>query len=729
MFQNYKFLYTERKYLRNRLKNKIPYFNYEKIMKKIMILKEGITTNLQIKYNRLKEEDYNQENDEFDMKLDKSVKLIKLHNLLISSKYRTSKLFEYNMSYSDKEMLEDLFKNLTTYSINLFPKLKAVIKYRVINYKKENPDYDENVNDLKNDVFEEILYCFTNKNFWNNETNTVLFDYEKEILDEIESISFIVEHFIKNTMLEESLVYYLNLMRDTIPFFINLIDIVDIQLKYIKSSYKELFNNYCVYPTTPLMYIIQLSMYYEYLILDNIDNEENRLIKSLSLSSGPLLTKVLQKIASMTEIDIEKRNILSVCYGNLQKLINSEIESIKEYILSPTHLDTNQNYSYISEKLDFSTPLSVASVGQVNVIDFEEKEYILKFVKPRTILNILSEIYLVRDVIYPLINKNSENNDIFFNKKKSDYLKYIIMHMLYEFNFDKEKSNLAYGKNNYEKININVVEQPLTEPFHLYNIPHIWMNKVNGKSLSSIFSNNEYLLCAEILPEMKKLIFGWIYNVLFQDGFFHADLHPGNIIIDENKKITLIDFGNCFSLSNKEKVHLINAIKYHLKLLNLIEREYIFDTDVFSNFCKNPLKIFKLIRKKEDKDYLYYINEISQSVFNTVELYPTEEEKSIFSNKILNFLKGSKWNKCFGSFCECLLNNSEDIGRFSGSRVMEFTKGIYILEKTWNLFLSYYEKNQGCKKENPKIIEIAFKQIKKLNILKKIKLVMSFIWK
>lgn len=78
--------------------------------------------------------------------------------------------------------------------------------------------------------------------------------------------------------------------------------------------------------------------------------------------------------------------------------------------------------------------------------------------------------------------------DDIFIKKKSDYLKYIIMHMLSEFNFDREKENLIKGKEIYEEMNIKTVSLVEKEPFHLYNIPHIWMEKVDGVSLSSIIN-------------------------------------------------------------------------------------------------------------------------------------------------------------------------------------------------------------------------------------------------
>jgi hypothetical protein len=260
------------------------------------------------------------------------------------------------------------------------------------------------------------------------------------------------------------------------------------------------------------------------------------------------------------------------------------------------------------------------------------------------------------------------------------------------------------------------------------------MNKIEGVSLSSIINENDVKRCIKLVPEIKKLIFVWIYNVLFKNGFFHADLHPGNIIVDANNKIHVIDFGNCFVLSEKEKKHLIKAIKCHIKLVGLLDRKYLFD---FKQIYQNP---FKIIRKITKDDYVCYIKETYQHILDIVDISVDDETSKELVEKILEFLLDkSKWNTCFGSFCECLLNNAKDIGTFSGSKVMEFTKGTYVLEKTWNSLLcccneeiSFWSKDttkQYKLKENPKVIEVAFNEIHKLNIIKKIKLLFSFIWK
>ncbi len=765
---NYKFLYNARRQLSYKLKHKVPYMMFERALKKY--ISSEYKTNFILKYERLLEQDKKEEEDEFSMGSNKAKKLLKLHNLIIPEKFREINLdyknknlqnFSYNLMYSDKEIIEELFKTLTTYAITLFPKIKAIVQFRSLKYREKEIKETHNSSTFesidKSKIFEEILYLFANESFDNPDPESGnqdpesgnqgpgLTKYEIEFFDELESVGFILEHFIKNTMLEDGLIEYLNILKGNIPFFIDLINNIEIQLQYVKSAYKEIFINYCVYQSTPLMNIIHLSIYYEYLLLiekyedrsscpDSQDrntsfdsnwsspkNENDICIESLCLNGGPLIVKALQKVASMTETDINKRNLISGCYGNLQKLIETEIIAIKEYLTSPRNLQKDNISDF--EKIDFLNPLSVASIGQVNSLNINEEEYVLKFVKPRTILNVIAEIFLIKDIVRKKISK-SEKDDKTLRVKKMDYLKYIIMHMLYEFNFEREKENIDMGKKYYEPMNILSVSLPEKEPIDLYNIPHLCMKKINGVSLSYLVKKRDKERITNVIPEMKHLIYVWIHNVLFSDGFFHADLHSGNIIVDNNDRLHLVDFGNSFILSEHEKKNLFCSIQVHRKLISLMERNYIFDNEYFYSifkdpilFLKNPSKLFTLIRKVEDNDYIPYIKEICKYILNIVNVEIQEKDMKYLTEKVLEFIQTNRYKKCFGTLCECLLNNAKNIGSFSGSRVMEFTKGIYVLEKTWNLLLEISEV-----KENNKVINIAFNKIEEMNIFQKIKL-------
>jgi len=55
---------------------------------------------------------------------------------------------------------------------------------------------------------------------------------------------------------------------------------------------------------------------------------------------------------------------------------------------------------------------------------------------------------------------------------------------------------------------------------------------------------------------LQRLVQTWFSNAIFGNGRFHGDLHGGNIMVDENGEVTVIDFGNApvFAQSDRKNV-------------------------------------------------------------------------------------------------------------------------------------------------------------------------------
>ncbi|MGN1208820.1 MAG: AarF/UbiB family protein, partial [Duodenibacillus sp.] len=65
--------------------------------------------------------------------------------------------------------------------------------------------------------------------------------------------------------------------------------------------------------------------------------------------------------------------------------------------------------------------------------------------------------------------------------------------------------------------------------------------------------------------EVSRLAFKWVEEGMFKDGFYHGDLHAGNIMVDtregpDNKGLTVIDFGNATKLTASDQRRIMRMV-------------------------------------------------------------------------------------------------------------------------------------------------------------------------
>lgn len=100
------------------------------------------------------------------------------------------------------------------------------------------------------------------------------------------------------------------------------------------------------------------------------------------------------------------------------------------------------------------------------------------------------------------------------------------------------------------------------------------MESGSGESLQNIVSDKEYSVEKknEIINMLfKNLLELWSSNLLIGKGYYHSDLHPGNILVDLNSEkptITLIDYGCIGFLNFNKQLLVIKLVFAHLYIVN-----------------------------------------------------------------------------------------------------------------------------------------------------------------
>jgi ubiquinone biosynthesis protein len=68
------------------------------------------------------------------------------------------------------------------------------------------------------------------------------------------------------------------------------------------------------------------------------------------------------------------------------------------------------------------------------------------------------------------------------------------------------------------------------------------------------------LAAGHSIPDLLKSAAAAFFNQVFRDGFFHADLHPGNVFVDAAGALTIVDFGIMGRLDRDTRYYLADML-------------------------------------------------------------------------------------------------------------------------------------------------------------------------
>jgi ubiquinone biosynthesis protein len=75
-----------------------------------------------------------------------------------------------------------------------------------------------------------------------------------------------------------------------------------------------------------------------------------------------------------------------------------------------------------------------------------------------------------------------------------------------------------------------------------------------------IYEKERLLAAGHDLKEVAKKLAVTFFNQAYRDGFFHADLHPGNILVNKGGNIVLVDFGIIGILDYKDRMFIAEML-------------------------------------------------------------------------------------------------------------------------------------------------------------------------
>lgn len=219
--------------------------------------------------------------------------------------------------------------------------------------------------------------------------------------------------------------------------------------------------------------------------------------------------------------------------------------------------DVKEAYKSISEE-----PVAAASLGQVYKAEtWEGEEVAVKIQRPGVLETVSLDLYLVRKFGQLLKTLNLNNGlDVV------SLLDEFAFRFYDELDYLKEMEN---GDRIYAQFqNVQNVKIPK-------NYPNLTSRRVhtaewcNGEKLSQSKSDD-----VGALVNLGVIVY---LQMLLENGFFHADPHPGNMLRGDKGELVILDFGLMTDVSENARLGMVEAI------VHLLNRDYELIGDDFKN--------------------------------------------------------------------------------------------------------------------------------------------------
>jgi ubiquinone biosynthesis protein len=193
-----------------------------------------------------------------------------------------------------------------------------------------------------------------------------------------------------------------------------------------------------------------------------------------------------------------------------------------------------------------STPIASASVAQVHFAVLPDgREAAVKVLRPGIESVIAGDVALLY-ALADLVGRNADGRRLRPREVVAEFEKTIGD----ELDLLREAANASQLRRNFADARLLIVPEPY---FEWCNREVMTMERIQGIPVNA----SERLRAAGIdIPKLARDGVEIFFTQVFRDGFFHADMHPGNIFVAPDGRYCGVDFGIMGTLSDEDKGYL-----------------------------------------------------------------------------------------------------------------------------------------------------------------------------
>ncbi len=259
---------------------------------------------------------------------------------------------------------------------------------------------------------------------------------------------------------------------------------------------------------------------------------------------GPAFVKLGQILAVREDLlPIEFTDELRKLHSNVDSLPFDVIKQRIQEELGPEKMSQISNIS--------PAPLAAGSIAQVHTATLlDGTNIVIKVQRPGIKAQIETDLDLMGTIAQLMEKYIPESRFI----RPAQLVQALSDALRSELDFIREAGSLSKMATNFEEVS------------HIH-FPTVYWNLSTSKLLTMSYmsgiptDNREKLIAAKI--DVKKLMnrgLTMFMKMVFVDGFFHGDLHPGNILAQEDSEIGLLDFGLVLRIAVRTRENLAGLL-------------------------------------------------------------------------------------------------------------------------------------------------------------------------
>ncbi len=268
-------------------------------------------------------------------------------------------------------------------------------------------------------------------------------------------------------------------------------------------------------------------------------------------SAGPSFMKLAQLLSVRSDlVGIKIAKILSEFQDKIPPFSQNNLQKILD-------VELGDNFNKIFQEFDFN-PIASASIAQVHFAKLQTGENVaVKILRP-SIKKTMSRDISTLKIIIKIVGFFSK----FLSKTLSDIAELLDQTAKYELDLLREAANGSKLRDDLKGVRGFYVPQIYWQ----YSSEKILISeRIDGIAFSDEMAIKNSPFDKKIIAENLVLSY---FQQVYVHGFFHADMHPGNLFLMKNGDIAVVDFGIMGKIDKKTRIAVAEV------LIGFLNRDY-----------------------------------------------------------------------------------------------------------------------------------------------------------